>query len=193
MKLYLVIFILVFFMQTGCVSKTQIINEGDLCGVVIDENNKPVPNFEVICSSNLLVGKSSYTNNSGIFIIPDLTIGEYTINGTKENYAKFCEEKFMFRGSQSMFCCQVSSLKAILKRVQQNIKNQDYKKAFMLLEEIHTSKGGENEALILLYKTYISYLSGDIEFYEKYKKELKKNKNSLLNKIFTEKEFAVYE
>lgn len=187
------VFILVLLILTSCVSQKKCMEKSDLCGIVVDENNNPINNFKITCSSNIVDGKSAYTNNSGIFFIPDLKVGEYYISGEKDNYAKVPKQKFLFNGSQSLFCTQVISLESLLEKVELLIQNEEYLKALKFIEQMEFSKDQLNEALILLYKAYLNLKLEKYELYEDCLKQLKKSKNEKLKKLFEGKEILIYE
>lgn len=177
------IFGLVFILVTGCVSQKQCIKNSDFCGIVVDENNKPIPNYSIKCSKNLVNVKSTYTNNSGIFFIPNMETGKYTISGKKNNYIKIIDKEFYFNGSQSIFCCQVMGIKAVLDKILINIKNKDYEKALEILKQLELEKDELNYGLILLYEAYLYDKLKNKEDYEKCVNLIKNIKNNKFKEL----------
>ena len=76
-KLAVLISVTVLFFS--CASKPVFSGKGDLCGLVVDENSKPVKDFVIYCESKsagkkLAEVKPVLTNESGLFVFYDLLV-----------------------------------------------------------------------------------------------------------------------
>lgn len=177
-KIKLILFLLlVFGSLCSCISQKNCIKKTNLCGIVVDENNRPIPNYQVICYNNLLAQQSAYTNSSGVFVFYDMSIDNYILMGKKENYEKIEKKEIFVDGNGDILCCQVCSFSEILKNVEQAIYNKDFEKALLLIDKVSVTKGEYNNALVLLYKLYLSLETKNMEAYSKSLSLLKKIKN----------------
>ena len=87
---YLAYMILISFSMLfwSCASKPKFTGKGDLCGLIVDEKNKPVSDFVVYCTAcepNLQIVKPVITNESGLFVFFDVPAGSYHLSGSKNN------------------------------------------------------------------------------------------------------------
>lgn len=175
----------------GCVSQPNCIKTGNFCGMIIDENNKPVNNYLIICNSSSLEKKKAYTNRSGIFVIPDMSIGEYELSGQKVNYSLINKKIINFNGSNEIFCCQVLSLEKIINQTNIYIKNKDFEKALECLSSISPNDKELNSLLILLYQSLVNLKQRNLEDYNKCMKSIKKLKNEKCKEIIKKGELKI--
>ena len=89
-KCKILIYSFLTFLFISCASKPGFNGEGDLCGLVIDENNRPVADFVVYSSNkdNPNQKTSALTNSSGLFVFQNTKAGTYYISGEKKNYTR---------------------------------------------------------------------------------------------------------
>ena len=176
--------ILSIFCFTGCVTTKRIFPVGDLCGVIVDENNNPVSGYLVICSNKGSFKESTITNNSGIFVFPGLETGVYYIQGEKNNYGKIKKREYNFNDSSSMFCCQVSTIDNILDSVDLLINAKEFGKGVELLNNVFVENDKHSNIIILAYKAYLFNRMGDRNKYQEYVSCLRETKNNkILNFI----------
>lgn len=180
---YFFSFIMIVLLFAGCVTYKNCIKKSNLCGIVVDENNKPVSNYLIICDSNPFNKVSTYTNDNGIFLLSDMEVGTYNISGRKQNFGKIDNDSFYFDGSSSMLCYQVSSLEELLFRVNKCIDNKEYEKAINIVNKIEIDENQYNYGLILLYKEYLYIKLKDVDAYMNCIRLLKKIKNDKCRKI----------
>lgn len=172
-KLIILSFTLLFLFNS-CVTEKNCIKKSNLSGIVIDENNRPVSNYKVICHLNSLKSIAAYTNNSGIFVLPNLETGNYSFSGLKENYGRINKKSFCFNGSASMFCCQVSSIKELICNADLLIENKEYEKAIEIINQIMVTEDNYNYVLVLLYKIYLYKKINKMDAYAESVRLLKK-------------------
>lgn len=181
-KRFVVIFLIVSCsFQISCVSNKKIIKTGDLCGVVVDENNEPIPNFLVKCSHSSLFSVTTFTNNSGIFVFPQMNSGVYRISGSKDNYVFLDDQEFIFRDSSSLFCCQIRSLKDVLGTIDSYIENKEFEKGVCLLEKVKIKEKGLSNGVYLSYMAYLNYMLKNFDAYTQNITKLKKIGNEKCN------------
>lgn len=128
-----------FVVFSGCASKPKFKGKGDLCGLIIDENNKPVKDFVVYCQSDdatLEFVKPVLTNESGLFVFYDIPSGSYLISGEKNNYQKISRVQYRFDDRTKILCLQTKNFKAALLSVEELIKLGRTEDAENLLNEI---------------------------------------------------------
>ena len=181
----LIFFILIinYFVLSGCVTKEHCVKSNNLSGIIVDENNRPISNYQVICGSNPINKKTTFTNNSGIFVFTDVPIGKNIISGQKNNYGKIENKEFNFDGGSSMLCCQVSSLQELLSQIDRYIINREYEKALNIIEQISVEENHYNSVLVLLYKEYLYIKIKNMDGYIKCINQLRKIKNDKLKEF----------
>ena len=83
--------LLIFFicMFLSCTSKPRFTGNADLCGLVVDEQNKPVKGFVIRAFCGMSGMKSAVTNENGIFVIENVPSGKIMISGEKTNYSVY--------------------------------------------------------------------------------------------------------
>ena len=140
---------LVFF--SSCVSKPKFEGKGDLCGLIIDENNHPVKDFVVVCNArgvSAQVIKPVATNESGLFVFYDLPSGTYSISGEKNNYMGLSGTDYRFDDRTKIICLQVKTFKAAIENAEELIRLGEKKEAIKILDSISCERKS-NEALII--------------------------------------------
>ena len=147
----IVIFAILF---SGCASKPRFKGHGDLCGLVIDENNKPIKDFVVYCQPVDTVPqivKPVITNESGLFVFYDVSSGKYLLSGEKNNYLRISKTSYNFDDRTKIFCMQTKSLKAALETVEEKLRLNQKDDAEELLKNICCESKSPEENLINAY------------------------------------------
>ena len=134
--------------------------QGDLCGLIVDENNAPVKEFVIYCKSDLET-KTALTDESGMFVIHGMTSDAYKISGHKKNYVKLEDEEFLFTDRSKIFCCQVESIEGAFKTVEELLLRGEKKKAEELLSQLYYDKKTPQDAVVLVYRFFLSDKSGE--------------------------------
>ncbi len=162
----------------GCASSPAFEGKGDLCGLVVDENNKPVKDFVVYCKP---VNEKFYsqpirpvlTNASGLFVFYGLSSCEYLLSGSKNAYLKIEPVSYSFDDRTKIICIQTKSFKAAVLNAEELLKLGQKEEALMLLANVDCRDDSKEKDYINALKFYA--VSGEEE-----KKEilttLKKNK-----------------
>lgn len=152
MKKYLAIgFAFTVFLFSSCVSKPKFEGKGDLCGMIIDENNHPVKDFIVVCNAkgvSAQVIRPVATNESGIFVFYDLPSGRYSLSGEKKNYMKLSNTDYRFDDRSKIICLQVKSFRAAIENAEELIRLGEKDEAIKILDSISCERKS-NEALII--------------------------------------------
>lgn len=141
--------------MAGCSSVPRFSGKGDLCGIIVDENNNPVSDYLVTCKKSVGLKKSVFTNESGIFVFPDMSSGVYFISGSKTNFLDLKETEYVFSDRSKLFCCQVMDLDKVLDVVIQNIKTHEYENGLQLLEAVSCKRNTYEELVINRYREFI--------------------------------------
>ena len=172
MKRFFVLIVSAFVLFSSCASNARFKGSGDLCGLIIDENNSPVKDFIVHCKAagkNPLLsaasGQSVITNESGLFVFYDLPSGEYLLSGEKKNYLRLSETAYCFNDRSKIICLQTKGYKAALLSAEELFKLGQKSSAEKLLKEICCDEDSQE-------KFYISAFLLLINEDEKDKKEL---------------------
>lgn len=153
-KLNFLLITVFMILITGCVSKPNVKGKGSLCGLIVDENNCPVEEY-VICYKNNLISKSSITNSSGIFVIPDASGGQLSLKGEKSGFTQLNEKKVDFYDKTKIFCYQVYSIDSVLEEVNKLIEEENYKEALEMLKKVSYKKKSKEGYVISCYKSFL--------------------------------------
>lgn len=140
-----------------CASKPGFQGNGDLCGLVIDENNNPVKDFIVYCKSaekRSQVIKPVMTNESGLFVFYDIPSGSYLLTGEKTNYLRLNEIAYNFYDRSKIFCIQTKTLQGSVKAAVELLHLGEKKEAAMLLDSICLQKNSIEELIVSSYKFF---------------------------------------
>lgn len=152
LNLYLCAAVLLF---SACASKPKFEGIGDLCGLIVDEKNRPVSDFVVYCNQDLTLFQSAVTNSNGIFVIHNVPSGNYYFTGQKDGYAKL-KEQYFFSNRTDIFCCQLKSLDGVFETVEQLVSRGELENARLILEEISCSEKSEKWLLVQTYRFFLS-------------------------------------
>lgn len=163
---------------TSCVTETNIIKDGALCGIVVDENNKPVSNYLIYCFKNENNKLSTVTNDSGIFVFPDIEIGKYYIEGEKINFCDMEKQEYIFNDCTSLFCVQIMSFSECISNVDLLIEAGEFQKSLDLINSLSVKQKSNNETLLLCYSSYLNYALGNMKKSKNCLDELKKINNN---------------
>ena len=147
------VFLIVLF--SSCKTLPRFKGEADLCGLIVDENNAPVKEFVIYCK-NETETMSALTDESGMFVIRGVPSDVYKISGLKKNYVKLENEEFLFTDRSKIFCCQVESIEGAFKTVEELWLRGEKKKAEALLDTLYYDKKTPQEAVVLVYRFFLS-------------------------------------
>ena len=157
-KITSLLFILLLLFS--CRTLPRFTGQADLCGLLVDENNIPVKDFLIYCKNDLEM-KTALTDESGMFVIHGVDSGVYKISGQKKNYARLEEREFLFTDRSKIFCCQVESIEGAFKSVEELIMRGEKKNAEGLLNQLYYDKKSPQEAVILVYRFFLTEKSRD--------------------------------
>ena len=145
---------------SSCRTLPKFKGEGDLCGLIVDENNAPVKEFVVYCKNDFETN-TALTDESGMFVIHGVSSDVYKISGQKKNYVKLENEEFLFTDRSKIFCCQVESIDGAFKTVEELLLRGEKKKAEALLDKLYYDKKTPQDAVVLVYRFFLSDKNGD--------------------------------
>lgn len=145
---------------SSCRTLPKFKGEGDLCGLIVDENNTPVKEFVVYCKNDFETN-TALTDESGMFVIHGVSSDVYKISGQKKNYVKLENEEFLFTDRSKIFCCQVESIDGAFKTVEELLLRGEKKKAEALLDKLYYDKKTPQDAVVLVYRFFLSDKNGD--------------------------------
>lgn len=149
------------FFLISCASKPHFEGQGDLCGIIIDENNKPVKDFIVYCkaSDKKVSAKNPgpvKTNESGLFVIYGVPSGDYLLSGSKNNYLSIDPVLYSFEDRTRIICLQTRSYKSAILRAEELIGMGQIKEAESLIAKINCEKDSREELYIKFYQFLLS-------------------------------------
>ena len=158
MKKKLVIgFAFAVFLFSSCASKPKFQGKGDLCGMIIDENNHPVKDFVVVCNAkgvSAQIIRPVATNESGIFVFYDVPSGNYSLSGEKKNYMKLSDTDYRFDDRTKIICLQVKSFKAAIENAEELIRLGEKKEAIKILDSISCERKSTESLIIQAHKFF---------------------------------------
>lgn len=139
----------------SCSSTRQIERQINFTGMILDENNKPVPDFYVTVTINSVNLGTWITNDNGVFVCKDARTGKVRVSGTKEGYAKL-NSKTDFLSPERITCFRVYTADAVLDSTEQSISLRDYKEATRKLNTISSRMMTPLRDVISFYKKEIA-------------------------------------
>ncbi len=151
--------LLIICLFTSCASKPEFKGKGDLCGLIVDENSRPVKDFVVSCCNKKKgIGTVPVlpviTNESGIFVFYGLSSGTYSISGEKNNYVRIKEIDYDFNDRTKIICLQTKSLKEAVKKAEELILLGEKEEAEEMLNSIVLEKDSREECLVQAYSFF---------------------------------------
>ena len=178
------------FALVSCASSPKFHGNGDFCGMVVDEKNQPVSEYLITCSKaggGLCMG-STLTNQSGIFVIQNLSAGKYSLEGHKNNYTELRNLKVDFCFRDKFLCCSVLSADGLFERVNSLIKTGDFDGAKKQLELLCFQRGSQVSQVALCYEAFLYALKKDRRGLQSCLKRIRKTKLAELCKFADEVE-----
>ena len=160
MKKDILLFMALGLLFFSCASKPAFEGCGDLCGLVIDENNYPVKDFIVYCEASEKGWFSGndiqpvLTNESGLFVFPSLPSGDYFISGEKNNYLRIEQVVYRFNNRTNILCLQTKTFKEALLKSEELLSLGQNKAAIELLDKISFEKKSYQQELVYFFKFF---------------------------------------
>ncbi len=167
---YFMVGFFIIALVSSCKSLPSFKGEGDLCGLIVDENNSPVKDFVIYCK-NELDTRTALTDENGMFVVHGVPSGVYKISGQKKNYVKLENAEFLFTDRNKIFCCQVASVEGAFESVEELIIRGEQENASNLLDKLYYDRRTPQEAVVL---TYRFFLTDKIREKKKYASSIKK-------------------
>lgn len=145
----------------SCASKPKFSGTADLCGLVVDENNRPVSDFLIFCNGSAGENHTALTNESGIFVVKNVPCGNYQITGQKTNYKNLEKTDFAFYDRTKILCCQVFSFDAAMESVLNLMMRGETKQAEKILDAVSYDASSSEAAVIQFYRFYLAESNKD--------------------------------
>lgn len=161
---------------SGCASTARFNGKGDFCGLIVDEENRPVENFFVQLWNNGLPSGSAVTNGSGIFVVENVPAGSYRISGKKWNYERLDDKRVEFFSRGKVFCFQTRSADEVFDAVDRFILTERFSEAEDLLERLEIESRSVCEAVWFCYMAYVCRLKGDVKGEKRFVGRVLKNR-----------------
>lgn len=155
LKSALLAFLILDVFFVSCVSNEKLNDRCDLCGIVVDEKNMPIDEY-VIYGKNGTYETSAITNSNGLFVLQNMPKGNCEIYGEKKGYCDL-SEKYFFYDMSKILCCQINSLPGAIDDVEKLIKQNEYKKANEIIDEVKFEHTTNEEIVVYSYKVYLDY------------------------------------
>jgi hypothetical protein len=190
-RFYIIYLILIFY---GCASEPRFSGKGVLCGLVVDEKNRPVKEAVITCWRGAVCLQSCLTNENGIFNFYDLPPGLYEISGEKNDFSSLHRIKYRFSERGNMFCCQMNSLDWVLECAAEKLRCGQLEEMYKLLDNLTLSKSSYGKTAVSFYKACGKYYEGDKRSAKRYLKKAYDNKELLDEKclsLFQDMELAL--
>lgn len=137
----------------SCSSTKGFKGTADFCGILTDSHNKGVSGYTICIDGN----KKCITNDSGVFIFPDIKSSEIHVSGYKKGYEKIDYSTF-FYDENNFFCLTVKTKEEILTEAETAVDEKEYEKAKKLIDSIDYD---DNDEKLLLLKSIIFYLNNE--------------------------------
>ena len=158
-------------LYSGCASTSSFSGTGDLCGIVIDQNNQPVKGFLVFYKKNNRVIQTALTSDSGMFVFNGVPGGKCKISGEKENFVRLNDVEYDFCDRGKLFCCQIKTADFAFDNIDELLIRGEKQKALSVLNDICYESNSAVEATVLVYRFYLSSsVSEKTELVERLKK-----------------------
>ena len=148
-----IMLILLALLSVSCSTTKGFKGKADFCGIITDSENRGVSGYTVCIGGN----RKSITNDSGIFVFPDVSSSDIHVTGSKCGYEKIDCETFFF-DENNFFCMSVSTRNEVLSETEKCIEEKEFDKAVSLLESIDYEDGDER---IFLLRSICAFLKGD--------------------------------
>ena len=145
------------FTYSGCASKPRFEGKADLCGLILDENNMPVKDFIVRCSSTgvkPVITKPAVTNENGLFVFYGVPSGKYVISGEKKNYLRIKQLSYNFNDRAKIICLQTKTFKGAILSAEELLRLDQPAEAGKLLENIYCDSKSKEQLYIKAYQYY---------------------------------------
>ncbi|MGD1101347.1 MAG: carboxypeptidase-like regulatory domain-containing protein, partial [Terriglobia bacterium] len=91
-RVLLVVFGIGLLLAFGGVAKAQLSTTASITGTVTDSSGAVVPAAKVdVTNQDTKVVVSTETNGAGIYVLPSLTVGTYTVKVSKQGFKEYVE------------------------------------------------------------------------------------------------------
>ena len=173
---YCILFFALLMAFESCASKPKFRGKANLCGLIVDEKNKPVSDVKVSLWRGGSCLQTSLTNENGIFVFYNLSSALYKISGEKRGYSYLDKVDYRFSDNAKIFCSQMFSMDAVFKEAEEKLLCGETKKMLEILDSLCVSKNDYDETALLFYRACGHYVRGELNAANKNLKKIKSRK-----------------
>ena len=172
-KVLKIIWILIVFtcFLLSCKTTSRFSGTTQLTVFVIDENDSPVNNFDILLESGA-VYEPAVTNQNGLCVFYNMTSAEYTVSSKNPGYID-SKTKLSFTNKNDVFCVKVYSYDYVFNQAEILYQKESYQAAINLLKKLNV---GNNKNLQNAKSFYLAYGYASLKQKKETISELKKIK-----------------
>ena len=151
-KKFVVILVFAVNLLISCKTTQRFSGNTELTVFIIDENDRPVNDFEIVLKSGA-VSVPAVTNQNGLCVFHEITSGDYLIIASNPGYTD-SQTKISFTERTEIFCIKVFSSEYVFTQAELLYEKELYEAAVKLLQELNV---GKNQALQNTKSFYLAY------------------------------------
>lgn len=151
MKIKLTALLSALFLFVSCSSTKGFRGKADFCGILTDTANHEISGYTVCINGN----QKCITNESGVFVFPEVASQNIKITGYKNGYEKINTEAF-FYDENNFVCLTVKSREEVIAEIEHSLEQNDLSKTNELIDSINYD---ESDDMIIFLKSIVSYLN----------------------------------
>lgn len=140
---------LIVFLCASCTS-TKFTGYATCTGRVCGPHGEPVEHYTV----SFGIGEKAVTGANGMFVIPALRAGTYTLTGHGRDWSSI-EKEIVFTDRRGIVCIQVEPITMVYQTVESYLRSGLYDEAARLLKSM--ADGNADSALFQFYQEIVAY------------------------------------
>lgn len=152
-------FVLPLILFISCGTTKGFKGRADFCGMLTDSNNNGITGYTVCINGS----KKAVTNDSGIFVIPDVASQKIHVTGFKNGYEKIDQEAYFFN-ENNFVCFTVRNKEEVINEIERCLYENEIFEAQKLVDSIDYK---ENDDKVIFLQSLIFYLKHENKKAEK--------------------------
>ena len=157
--LWLITFCAVYLCSCSSTKKLSGIGNSEIIILIIDENNKPVKDYQLTITQNNL-DSSGFSNEQGMCFFPGIPDGQVLVTGYKKECSRI-QSVIQTQGCGDVFCFKVQGAQSVFCRALELYKNNHYEQALALIENLYAQEDTLCCNAIHLFKAYGFLMGGN--------------------------------